>query len=457
VAAGYDAIKAARTEYLKKHPKESAQSYEIRLSRPVLFNAFRRTVDGLVGMVFRRNPELADDVPAPITEHWGNIDNEGNHGDVFLKNVFSDAMIAGHAAILVDYPRVGGQVTLAEEKARNLRPYWVHVRLEDIVNFRTTRIDGQRVLEQVTIRTVTNEPDGEFGDEPVTRYTTYRRGNVAEPSQEQRIGVRWSVELVGDDGEPHPTGEVGVVANVTEIPLVPVYGRYTGVFESVPPLKDLADRNILHYQTTSDYFHAQHIACVPMLAIIGAQEDASIEVGPNTALELPKDAKAEWIETSGAALGHTRQMLQDLNGDMAVLGLSLLQGDKRAAETAEAKRLDKSEKDSALTTAARSLEDAVELLLGFHAQHMGLDAGGSVAVNRDFESQQMDPARIDAIARLVQQGDLSQDTLWQMLQEGEVLPDDFDPDVERERLASMPPPPPMPAPPGTADEPEDEE
>ena len=36
--------------------------------------------------------------------------------------------------------------------------------------------------------------------------------------------------------------------------------------------------------------------------------------------------------------------------------------------------MDKSEKDSALTTSSRSLEDGVEQCLMFHAEHMGLEA-----------------------------------------------------------------------------------
>ena len=425
-------------QYLPRHPKETGDNYYIRLARPTFFNAFLRTLDGLVGMVFRRNPVLGEDVPKQIVEHWENIDNAGTHADVFLKQVFHDAMEAGHAFVLIDYPKVANPetVTVAEEKELGLRPYWVHVRAEDVFSFVTMQVASRTVLEEVVIRQRTYERDGRFGQKLVTRFRVYTREIIRQDGQEPQLGVTYHVWQVGDDGVPFPTEEKGVLGGMTAIPLVPVYGRKAGYFQSRPPLMDLAWLNILHYQTNSDFHHASHLGCVPMLVTIGASVDGEIEIGPNTSIALPEGADAKWVETSGAALGHTRQILQDIEGQQAVMGLSLLARETRQAETAEAKRLDKSEKDSALTSAARSLEDAVELALQFHAQFLGIRDGGSVSVNRDFEQQQMSSAKIDAIGRLVQAGDLSPETLWQtLIEKGGVLPDDFDPEVERDRIA----------------------
>ena len=399
-------------------------------------------------MVFRRNPELGDDVPEEIVKHWEDIDKRGNHGDVFLKNVFHDGMEAGHAGILVDYPKVENPdaQTLRDEREKDLRPYWVHIHKEDIRNFRTIQVNGETVLQQISIRQSTYEPDGDFGEEEVVRYRVYSRVNIAATGEDEKMGVRWEVWEEDDSDEPQPTSEKGVLANVDAIPFVVIYGRPTGFLTSVPPLLDLAWLNVLHYQTNSDYYHACHIGCVPMLAVMGADSDGEVEIGPNSTLNLPEGAKAEWVETSGTALEQARKTLKDLEGQEAVMGLSLLQGEKRAAETAEAKRMDKSEKDSALTTAARSLEDGIEQALKFHAQHMGLDKGGTASVNRDFEQQQLSPEEIGVLSQMVQAGNLSQETLWQMLQEGEVLPDEFDAEVERTRLegAGMVPPRPEP-------------
>jgi hypothetical protein len=100
--------------YLPIEPAEDTRDFEIRRSRAIFFNAVERTLNGLVGMVFRKEPKLGDDVPEVIrgreaTEmtvegQWENIDLAGTHGSVFCKEVFTDAMRDGHAAILVDMP-----------------------------------------------------------------------------------------------------------------------------------------------------------------------------------------------------------------------------------------------------------------------------------------------------------------------------------------------------------------
>src|SRR5690606_14245484 len=110
---------------------------------------------------------------------------------------------------------------------------------------------------------------------------------------------------------------------------------------------------------------------------------------------------------------------------MAALGLSMLQQQTRAAETAEAKRLDKSEHDSELSNVARSSEDAANEALALHAMWMGLPEGGSITVNRDFESQMMDAQMVTALAALVPHK-MSLDTFWDLMIQGEILPDTFD-------------------------------
>jgi hypothetical protein len=40
--------------------------YNYRLARAIFFNAVERTLHGLVGMVFRKEPKLGDDVPEAI-------------------------------------------------------------------------------------------------------------------------------------------------------------------------------------------------------------------------------------------------------------------------------------------------------------------------------------------------------------------------------------------------------
>jgi hypothetical protein len=377
-------------------------------------------------MVFRRDPEY-ENVPSALESDMEDIDLAGTHADVFLRDLFADALEVGHAFILVDAPKADGPApNAAAEALLGLRPYWVHVKKDDCLSWRTVRESGAVVVEQVVIRETVQEADGEFGDRSVVRYKVYHR---ADP-------VTWEVWEERDKGEPEQKSQ-GIIANVSEIPLVPVYGDRSGIFESNPPLLDLAHLNVAHYQVQSDHLTALHKASVPIPVLVGVDTKSQMPVGPNVGVKLPEGGDFKYAETTGAALNATRQQLVDFEKQMAIQGMGMLMSETRAAETAEAKRIDKSEQDSALTVAARSLQDATEEALSFHAQMRGLgDDGGSVAVNRDFERLSLDAQQVQAYAGLVAAGQLSLETLWRILAEGGVLPDEFDAEVERASLDS---------------------
>jgi hypothetical protein len=389
-----------------------------------MYGAFPRTVKGLAGMVYRRDPEL-EGVPAALENDLEDVDLAGSHLDVFSRMVFEDALEAGHAAILVDAPVSDQPVRdAASEKAAGLRPYWVHIRKDDILSWRTTRVNGAVVLDQVVIRETVYEPDGEYGETEVKRYKVYHR---ADP-------VTWE-EYEERDGGEITAGATGVIKNVDEIPLAIAYGDRVAILESNPPLIDLAYTNVAHYQVQSDHLTALHKASVPIPVLIGVNPSAAIPVGPNVGIKLPEGGDFKYSEPTGAAFDATREQLTDFETQMAAQGLSFLQSDTRAAETAEAKRIDKAEQDSTLATAARSLQDALATALRFHAQMRGQgDNGGTVTINRDFERLTLDAQQVQAYSSLVATGQLSLDTLWLILGQGGVLPDEFDAELERANL-----------------------
>src|SRR5215467_9940170 len=115
------------TAYLPQEPAESPKAYQNRLRKSVFWNAYKRTIQGLTGMVFRKNPQLAEDVPQRIKLLTEDIDLEGSHFDTFSKEVFKAALNDGHTFILVDMPQSvtsrNPAATLADERQAGLRPY----------------------------------------------------------------------------------------------------------------------------------------------------------------------------------------------------------------------------------------------------------------------------------------------------------------------------------------------
>ncbi len=426
VEAGYSTIKKHTTKYLPRHPKEEWDNYQIRLDRPAFFNAYARTTGGLTGMVFRRDPVLGTDVPDTIKDHWENIDNAGTHGDVFLKEVFHDALIAGHAGILVDLPPIPEGLTKAEEQDLGARPFWLHVKKDDILSWRLEVIRGVLVLTQIVIREHLTESSGAFGETPLTRYRVLRLVDSV---------VTFELWEARGDGTPEK-GDTGIITGVSTIPFVPVYAHRTGVLQSKPPLIDLAWLVIRHYQTNSDMLHAAHIANVPIPVITGADSE-KVVLGPNTAMFLEQGGTFTWAETSGTAIGLTSKLLEDMRTEMSVLGLGILERRPMTAETATAKRIDRSEKDSQLSAAARSMKDAVEMAFMHHASFLGQPSevgAGTLTLNRDFMELTLTPDQIRVYVDAVKEGQFSLETLWAILQEGNALPAQFDADEELKRL-----------------------
>ena len=429
VYGGTKTMRAAKEIYLPKNPEEEREDYETRLDRCVLFNATARTVKGLVGMVFRKDPVLMEDVPASIAADAENIDMAGRALPVFARDVFENAMIDGHTWVHIEMPKVDGERvrTRADERQAGVRPYWVNVLKQDAINWRYTMIGGKPVLTLFVYRETALAETGEYGAAVVERFRVLRPGSF-EVWEKQSEGEREHWVMV--DGGP---------TSLSYIPVVYVPANRTGIYESTPPLLDLAYLNIAHWQIYSDHRYGLWFAMVPMPVFTGV-EDVAFRWGPNATISLPNpESGAQILEASGSALEHSKTELKDTEARMAALGLQMLVRETRAAETAQAKMLDKAESDSALAAAARALEDALEEALAIHGEYRGERLSGAIQVNRDFHEQSLDPQMVTAYSNMVAAGQLSLDTMWAELVRGEVLHEDFDPEVERERIEVMSP------------------
>ncbi len=418
--AGPKRVQEQGVKYLPKAVGEG-DNYGTRLQRAVFFNMFSAALEGLVGFIFRKDPVLGDDVPSEIVADWENLDNAGTHGDVFVRQQTTDAMCVGHAAILVDFPDTGGTQTRGAERGSTqgaIRPYWVPIRKEDILSWREAIIDGQTVLTQVVLKRCRMVPDGAYGEKEETTYHVLLR--------DENGVIRWRVEMVNDQKRVVVLSE-GVYANQIEIPIAEVStSSRTALFTSRPTLADVMYLNLAHYRQWSDYDTSLHKTCVPIFTIAGGGEATGpLVLGPNTSFNFSNPAaKASYVSHDGAALAECRAALTDLVRAIADLSLSMLASDKRAAETAKAKEIDKSATDSKLAVTARGVQDCIERCLGFHARFRGLDSGGSITINREFTDQTMDPQLLTAYVGAIEKAGLPVRILTQAMQGGGLIDED---------------------------------
>ncbi len=390
--------------YLPRHPAESGKHYYARLQRTVLRNFFRRTVQTLVGKVFARPIVLGDDVPPRLRALMEDVDLTGRHLQVFARDVFEDALVCGLSHVLVDYPRMAGGQTLADELAGGARPYAVHIRADQVIGWRTEDEGGRPVLAQLRIRETASTDDGAFGERPLQRV------RVLEPGA-------WTLWQQGDDGAW--TVVDSGHTSLPFIPLVTVYTARTGFLIAEPPLEDLAWLNLEHWQIRSDQRNALNVTSFPILAAAGwSSDDGQVEFGPNKFLTTA-DAQGRfyYVESGGAHLAAGRAELEALEEAMRLFGLQFELG--RAEATATGRLIDAAEAAAPLQAWALGLADAIEQMLAFFARWEGLDDGGSVHLAAD--ATPTDQAALDALLKARAAGDIGRDQLLAELRRRGVL------------------------------------
>jgi hypothetical protein len=396
--------------YLPQEPRELDESYDNRLARSVCPPYYQRLERMLAGMLTRK-PVRLEDTSDSITEQLFDVDMQGNDLNVWTYETARKLVRYGHVGTLVDAPTDGG------------RPYWCTYTPRQILGWRTELKDGQQALSMLRLSETVTVPDGEYGEKAVQQIRLLTPGG-------------YQLHQKGDDGEFRITDEG--TTSLSEIPFSVAYSNRVGYFESRPPLEDIAELNLKTYQVQSDLDNILHISCIPMLAFFGFPSAAEeVSAGPGEAIAFPAEGKAEYIEPKGTSFDYQFKRLEQIAAQINELGLSAVLGQKLSAETAEAKRIDRSQGDSTMMVIAQNVQDMIDNCLQYHAQYLGqAAAAGSCFVNRDFIGARLEPQEIQSLLQLYTAGTITQETLLRQLSDGEVLGDDFNVDEELEATSN---------------------
>lgn len=428
---GTRAMRNAGTRYLFREAAETQAAYNNRLHRATLFNAFRKTVTDMTGRVFAKPIILEKDMPAELVAYSENIDLAGRHLNVFARDVFLDGLQTGGGFILVDAPPAltrpdGLPATLADYQAAGWRPYFVYIPMEDLIGWKSTTVGGAETLVQVRIRECVTEPDGDYAEKEVEQI------RVLEP------GIWRTYRRAEDSRDVWVLYEEGTTS-LPKITLAPVYLNRTGFMTFSPPLQDLADLAVAHWQSQSDQRNILHVARVPILFGAGMEAETILEIGASSMVRNSSpDAKLSYVEHSGAAIGAGDRDLKNIEFQMQVAGLQLLVPNPGQTATGEIR--DDVKENSSLAMMAAGLKDALEQAFGYMAEFMGLDedAGGSLIVNTDYGISGRS-ADIQYLTQAVIAGKLDDQTYLEELKRRGAIGDSADVEVILSRVESAAP------------------
>jgi len=129
---GEDTVKAQGTLYLTKPSGFEDDDYTRYIQHAKWYGATARTVKGLVGSVFQKEPVLT--VSTVFEQHMADITLTGIPLGLIAETVTADVQLIGRYGVLVDWD------------SDLMRPYWSGYPTESIVNWRVSRINGVNKL-----------------------------------------------------------------------------------------------------------------------------------------------------------------------------------------------------------------------------------------------------------------------------------------------------------------------
>lgn len=463
VVAGQDEVHKAKTAYLPRLKDQTEEDYSAYVKRAGFYNATWRTISGLLGMMFRKEPTM--DVPAGIESYLDDITMSGMSFGTFCRNVADEVLEVGRVGVMVDHPPVDAKpdsLTVDTATKLGLRPTMQIYTAETIINWKHRRVNNRHVLSLVVLEESVTEAEDEFTDKPKKQYRVLDLVDVKDASGNLSAAYRMrlfeskdgSDKQIGADFYPTMSGQ-----RLQYIPfaIVGVDGLDSAPDE--PPLIDLVDLNLSHYRTNADYEHGCHFTGLPTAVVSGYQKDDPSEklyIGSQSAWVFPDpNAKAEYLEFTGQGLGALKDMLDRKEQQMAVLGARMLAAEKKQAETATTAAIHRTGENSILSSIAIAISESMKWALGVFSQWSAQPGKVVFEINRDFLPAMMDAATLTALMSAWQAGGISEPELFDLLQRADLIDSTKSIEDHQAEIDAAPPPAPEPVKPANDAKPDD--
>ena len=428
VTEGTEYLRENSEAFLPLEPREDYDAYMARVNRAVFSPFTQRLIRAATGLVLRKPISLIGD---PYWTEMFKMDVDGCKSDLdeYARRILMCSLTYGQSHILVDYPAPSGALSLAEERAQDRRPYWIEVDPLNLYGWRLDRESNYGNLVQARIGEKAVVPTGKFGEK------VYDQVRVIEPGKYQVFRKKDQIDEMYDLNDNSYAGEFDATTvdedfklvesgdfSLGEIPLVTIYAGKTDNLTSKPPLLDIAYLNLAHFQRQADLIHSLHVASQPMLVMEGYDDQTKdLAISVNYAMATQPGNKVYYVEPASSAFDAQSAEIQELQMQMATLGISTLSQQKFVAESADARRLDRVDTNSMLAMVSMELEQKLQKAFNLSAQYVGIEPP-EVKISRDFDIERLIGQDITALTSLFDQQVIDREEFRDILVQGEVLP-----------------------------------
>lgn len=415
VLAGSDAVKAGGKTYLPKPPAMREDDYQVYKTRALFYNATARTVDGLVGAIFRKPVQV--EAPPAIEPFLVDITLQDEPLESFAKALLYEIFTVGRTGILVDVPQEAGP---------DSRPYLTNYCAEQIRNWRCVKVGDLTLLSLVVLFEEFPEVDAKdpFVSEMKGRYRVLQL-KMEGPTRTYTQTIWNKVEENGK--EKWVAGETFIPTSHGEpfdfIPFVFIGPNAVSPCVERSPILDLVDVNLSHYCSSADLEQARFFTGSPTPYVTGLNNpDAKLAIGSSQAWIISNEnAKVGILSYGDGGPTVLERALAEKEAKMAALGARLLENQKVAQEAAETVRLRHSGENSVVQSIAQTCGMGLTKAMGWLAGWAGADPDSvSVKLNTDLMDINLSPQELTALMALWQGNAISKATLYSNLEKGEL-------------------------------------
>ena len=406
---GTEAMRAAGVKYLPKNERESDKKYKARLARSFLYSVFKNTVTSMSGKPFEK-PATVQPVDDFYTVFLQDVDKQGVGIDAFAQDLLRQVLAKGITFILVDLPPVedGKPLSRQDEIDLGIRPYWAHIHADNLIAWDVEVINGVKELARIRIREEVSEKSGDFGEVWHKQVRVIGRDYWQIWRQKEKSETEWVLHEEG-------VRTAGVVT------LVQVQADKAVFMRSDPPLKPLAEKNIEHWQSSSDQRNILHVSRVPLLFAkeIDLPEDETgkptgeISTG-SIVTSSSEHGDLKWVELSGdGSIVQGKADVERLVDEMESLGGQLMLRKTGDNPTATEENIKASKSYSVLHSIITNLESALDLALAYTQAFRGVGGDSPrVSLYKDFSIQNPNFLSAKDLLDALNSQRISMETYW---------------------------------------------